>query len=105
MEEKGKKLGLINLLGLGLGSAIGTGIFIMLGFGIAHTGRSIVLVCVAGCFFMLLAYWYNTAMSTMFVVKSGDYGLSLIHILSSMSQTTSLTECSSILNLLTNYFL
>jgi len=75
MEEKGKKLGIVNLLGLGLGSAIGTGIFIMLGYGIAYTGRSIVLVCAAGCFFMLLAFWYNMAMSSMFVFKAGDYGM------------------------------
>lgn len=75
MEEKGKKLGLINLIGLGLGSAIGVGIFVMLGYGIAYTGRSIILVCAVGCFFMLLAFWYNMAMSTMFVFKSGDYGM------------------------------
>lgn len=75
MEENGKKLGLLNLLGLGLGSAIGTGIFVMLGYGIAYAGRSIVLVCAVGCFFMLLAFWYNLAMSTMFVFKAGDYGM------------------------------
>lgn len=75
MEEKGKKIGLINLLGMGLGGAIGTGIFIMMGFGIAYTGRSILLVCAVGCFFMLLAFWYDFAMSTMFVFKGGDYGM------------------------------
>nr|WP_325181639.1 APC family permease [uncultured Oscillibacter sp.] len=75
MEEKGKKLELINLLGLGLGGAIGTGIFIMMGFGIAQTGRSILAVCAVGCVFMLLAFWYNAAMSSMFVFNSGDYGM------------------------------
>ena len=40
MEEKGKKLGLWNIIGLGLGGAIGTGIFVLLGYGIAYTGRS-----------------------------------------------------------------
>lgn len=73
--EEGKKLNLINLIGLGLGGAIGTGIFIMMGFGIAYTGRSILFVCAVGCFFMLLAFWYNLAMSTMFVFKGGDYGM------------------------------
>lgn len=43
MEEKGKKLGLWNIIGLGLGGAIGTGIFVLLGYGIAYTGRSISL--------------------------------------------------------------
>lgn len=50
MEEKGKKLGIWNIVGLGLGGAIGTGIFVMLGYGIATTGRSIMLVCAIGSF-------------------------------------------------------
>ncbi len=75
MEEKGKKLGLLNLVGLGLGGAIGTGIFMMLGFGIAIAGRSILLVCMVGCLYMLLAYWYNLAMANMFVFKGGDYSM------------------------------
>ncbi len=50
MSESGKKLGLWNLVGLGLGGAIGTGIFVLLGFGIAYTGRSIIWVVIVGCF-------------------------------------------------------
>lgn len=73
MEEQGKKLSMLNIFGLGLGGAIGSGIFVLLGFGIAYTGRSIVLVCVGGCLFMLLAYMYNVIMSAMFVFKGGDY--------------------------------
>ncbi len=75
MEEKGKKLKTVNIVGLGLGGAIGTGIFLLLGYGIAYTGRSIVLVCAVGCFFMLLAYWYQFAIPTMFVLKGGDYSM------------------------------
>lgn len=75
MEEKGKKLGLWNIVGLGLGGAIGTGIFVLLGYGIAYTGRSISLVVAIGCVFMLLAYWYNLAMPTLFVMKGGDYSM------------------------------
>lgn len=75
MEESGKKLGLLNIVGLGLGGAIGTGIFVLLGYGIAYTGRSIMLVVAVGCFFMLLAYWYNLAMPCMFVLKGGDYSM------------------------------
>lgn len=71
MEEK--KLGYLNHIGLGVGSAIGTGIFMMLGFGIAYTGRSIVLVCALGCFLMLLAFWYAGAMGSLFILKGGDY--------------------------------
>lgn len=74
-EEQGKKIGLWNIVGLGLGGAIGTGIFVMLGYGIAYTGRSIMLVCAAGCFWMLLAYWYNVAIPNVFVLKGGDYSM------------------------------
>lgn len=75
MQETEKKLNLWNIIGLGLGGAIGTGIFLLLGYGIAYTGRSIVLVVVVGCFFMLLAYWYNLVMPSIFVLKGGDYSM------------------------------
>lgn len=75
MEEQVKKLNLWNIVGLGVGGAIGTGIFIMLGFGIAFTGRSIAIVCVIDAFFILLSCWYNLAMSSMFVMRAGDYGM------------------------------
>ena len=73
MEEKGKKLGLINLIGLCVGGGIGTGIFIMMGSGIAYGGRSIVLVCSVGCIYMLLAFWNSLAFGSMFVIPGGDY--------------------------------
>lgn len=78
MEEKGKKLKLWNIVGLGLGSAIGTGIFVMMGYGIAYTGRSVMLVCMVGCLVMLLAYWYCVALSSVFVVKGGTYGMRMM---------------------------
>ena len=53
--EGGKNIGLWNIVGLGLGGAIGTGIFVLLGFGIANAGRAILPVVIVGCFFMLLA--------------------------------------------------
>ena len=42
MQAEKKKLGLFNIFSLGVGGAIGSGIFVMMGFGIAYTGRSIV---------------------------------------------------------------
>lgn len=72
MKNK-QKLGYLNHIGLGVGGAIGTGIFMMLGYGIAYTGRSIVLVCALGCFLMLLAFWYCGALGSMFVLKGGEY--------------------------------
>ncbi|MBK0348755.1 APC family permease [Aerococcaceae bacterium zg-ZJ1578] len=76
MESKnGKKLSLWNLVGVGLGGAIGTGIFVLLGFGIAYTGRSIFAAVIVGCFFMLLAYWYQLAMTSLFVLDGGEYSM------------------------------
>lgn len=73
MEEKNKKLGLLNVVGLCVGSGIGTGIFMMMGAGIAYAGRSILLVCGIGCVYMLLAFWYSLAFGSMFVIPGGDY--------------------------------
>lgn len=71
MEKK--KLGYLNHIGLGVGAAIGTGIFMMLGIGISYTGRSIMFVCMFGCFLMFLSFWYSAAMGSMFILKGGDY--------------------------------
>jgi len=73
MEKIGKKLNMFNIFCLGLGGAIGSGIFVLLGFGIGYTGRSIALVCVFGCLLMLLAYLYNVVMSSLFNFNGGDY--------------------------------
>lgn len=75
MSENVKKLNLWNIVGLGLGGAIGTGIFVLLGFGIQYTGRSILPVVMIGCFFMLLAYWYNLVMPSIFILEGGDYSM------------------------------
>lgn len=75
MEEKGKKLGLMNIVSLGVGGAIGSGIFVMMGFGIAYTGRSISLAVLVGCLYMLLAYLFHPIMASMFVLPGGDYDM------------------------------
>jgi len=78
MEEKGKKLGLMNLVGFGAGNAIGTGIFVLLGFGIASSGRAISLGVVIASVFMLMTSWSSIAMCNMFVFKGGDYGVKTV---------------------------
>lgn len=75
MSEHVKKLNLWNIVGLGLGGAIGTGIFVLLGFGIQYSGRSILPVVMIGCFFMLLAYWFHLVMPSIFILEGGDYSM------------------------------
>ena len=75
MEAKKEKrnLNLLNIFSLGFGGAVGSGIFVLTGLGIAATGKSIVVSIVAGCIFMLLAYFYNVLLSSMFMFEGGDY--------------------------------
>lgn len=75
MQGEKKKLGLFNIFSLGVGGAIGSGIFVMMGFGIAYTGRSIVLAVSVGCLYMLFAYLFHPIMSSMFVLPGGDYDM------------------------------
>lgn len=71
IEEK--NLNLFDILCLGFGGAIGSGIFVLMGSGINFTGKSIVFAVGIGCLFMLLAYFYNILLSSMFTFKGGDY--------------------------------
>lgn len=73
MEGNKKKLTRFDLFNLGLGGAIGSGIFVMLGIGIAATGKSISLAVLVGCLYMLLAYAYHPILSSMFILPGGDY--------------------------------
>lgn len=75
MQGEKKKLNLFNIFSLGVGGAIGSGIFVMMGFGIAYTGRSIVLAVSVGCLYMLLAYLFHPIMSSMFILPGGDYDM------------------------------
>ena len=74
-EKMDKKIGLWNIVGLGVGGAVGSGIFVTLGSAIAKTGRSILPITVICVFYMLFAYWYNLAMSGIFIIDGGDYSM------------------------------
>ncbi|UTC61408.1 APC family permease [Treponema sp. OMZ 792] len=71
-KEK-RNLNLFNIFSLGFGGAVGSGIFVLTGLGIAATGKSILVSIMAGCIFMLLAYFYNVLLSSMFMFEGGDY--------------------------------
>ena len=75
MQVENKKLSPFNIYTLGVGGAIGSGIFVMMGSGIAYTGRSIVLAVSVGCLYMLLAYLFHPVMASMFVLPGGDYDM------------------------------
>ena len=75
MEKEGKQLGLFDIFCPGLGGAIGSGTFVMMGSGIAATGRSIFISVAFGCLFMLTAYFFHVVMSSMFVLEGGDYDM------------------------------
>lgn len=75
MQKETKKLGMFDIYSLGVGGAIGSGIFVMMGLGIGFTGHSIFLAVLIGCFYMLLAYLYQPLMSSMFVLPGGDYDM------------------------------
>lgn len=68
-----KSLNLFDIFCLGFGGAVGSGIFVLMGSGIDFTGKSIVLAVIIGCIFMLLAYFYNVLLSSMFIFRGGDY--------------------------------
>lgn len=73
MDESKKKLSLFELTTFGVGGAIGSGIFVMMGAGIGKTGRSIVFALLLGCFIMMFAYAYNILMSATFPLNGGTY--------------------------------
>lgn len=72
---KSKQFSLFDIFCLGLEGAIGSGIFVMMGSGIAATGRSIFISVAFGCLFMLMAYFFHVVMSSMFVLEGGDYDM------------------------------
>lgn len=75
MEKEGKQLGLFDIFCLGLGDAIGSGTFVMMGSGIVAISRSIFIFVAFGCLFMLMMYFFHVVMSSMFVLEGGDYDM------------------------------
>lgn len=72
---KSKQLGLFDIFHLGLGGAIGSGTFVMMGSGIVAISRSIFISVAFGCLFMLMMYFFHVVMSSMFVLEGGDYDM------------------------------
>ena len=71
MEEK--KLGLFRVSTLGIGGMLGSGIFIMMGYGTVFAGRSTSLAFIVCVLMMTMAYAFNWVLGSMFKLKGGAY--------------------------------
>ena len=73
-----KKLNLFDLISIGVGAIIGAGIFSMMGYGIAYTGRSITLAIMFAMILVILQSVRFPILAGVFDVEGGAYGLSSI---------------------------
>lgn len=73
--KKEKKLGMLDLVLLGLGYTIGSGIFVLMGTAIGMTGRSVWLAVAAATFICFMAFWQEPVVTSMFVVPGGEYAV------------------------------
>lgn len=68
-----KKLALFDLVALGVGAVIGSGIFAMIGMGISMTGRSVNLALVMGIVFITLMMVPSIYVSSVIPLEGGNY--------------------------------
>ena len=73
-----KKLNLFDLISIGVGAIIGAGVFSMMGYGIAYTGRSITLALMAAMLMVVLQSIRFPILASVFDVEGGAYGLSSV---------------------------
>ncbi|MCR5372579.1 MAG: APC family permease [Solobacterium sp.] len=71
-----KKLNLFDLISLGVGTIIGSGIFSLLGYGIAYTGRSIIVALFLAMFLVVMQSIRYPILTSIFELKGGMYGIS-----------------------------
>jgi len=70
-----KKLNLFDLTSLGVGTIIGAGVFSMMGYGIAYTGRGIVFALFLAMFLVVMQSIRYPILASVFDVEGGMYGL------------------------------
>lgn len=70
-----KKLGLFDLISIGVGCVIGAGIFSMLGYGIAYTGRGIVLALFIAMALVVLQSVKYPILTRVFELDGGVYAM------------------------------
>ena len=70
---KSKKLTMLELYWYIIGTAIGSGLFVLLPIAIGYTGRSVVIVLILACLMRLVNGIYSVTMASMFPLKGGNY--------------------------------
>lgn len=71
--SESKKLSPFDLFLYSVGGTIGSGIFVLMPYAVGDTGRSLPIAIVAAIILMMLAYFYNIVLASMFPLKGGDY--------------------------------
>ena len=73
-----KKLNLFDLISIGIGVIIGAGVFSVMGYGIAYTGRSIVLALLVSMILVILQSIRDPILANIFILDGGNYGFSAL---------------------------
>ncbi len=93
-----KKLGVFDLVSIGIGSIIGAGIFSMLGYGVAYTGKSVGLALIFAMILIALQNVKTIYMASMFSLSGGTYAQNakiLPPIFTGVSAAQTITGCMS----------
>ncbi len=73
-----KKLSLFDLISIGIGVIIGAGVFSVMGYGIAYTGRSIVLALFVSMILVILQSVRDPILANVFILDGGTYGFNAL---------------------------
>lgn len=73
-----KKLNLFDLISIGVGTIIGAGVFSMMGYGIAYTGRGIVLALFLAMFLVVMQSVRYPILSNLFELDGGAYAFTAL---------------------------
>lgn len=75
-----KKLNLFDLISIGVGCIVGSGIFALMGFGIAYTGRGITLALFLAMFLCVLQSIAMPLITRVFELEGGEYAINSLLI-------------------------
>lgn len=73
-----KKLNLFDLISIGVGVIIGAGVFSVMGYGIAYTGRSIAMALLVSMILVILQSIRDPILANIFILDGGNYGFNAL---------------------------